>query len=420
MPSRSILAKSACFSVCFLTTATFPLFFLYNDLMKKYIFTLFVCTLISQLNAAAKTPAQCFGSENQRFVYKKAIASTQENERITVCLKDFLKSDNPIHIQQALTALQKSNNLSAALSQTVNIFKNAKDAPTAFAAASALVSVSEELSPYNKAVFNIVSSANQEDYKKTLAVVILAATNAVDSGYTPFLTPALNAEDPVLKAYAASAYALLIPDTKTRFINDIITLYGFDKALALRAYQNTGLKKKELISALKNALKNEEEITRFSAIEWIGDYGDKKTLESLFNLSYEDASTVSAAANALASNYDIIAAKLKKEMRSSPQSSAAATAVMTYALSGGEHFDDIEKFLQSSNANEQANGARVVLSVAEILQDKTPYYKNPQLEEQRIKKLIPPLGKLANRAKDDNAKYYADAATKAIYNLIND
>ncbi len=398
----------------------FSLILLYNDFMKKYILTLFVCTLISQLNAAAKTPAQCFGSESQKFIYEKAISTTEDNERITVCLKDFLKSDNPAHIMEALTALQKSNNLSYALSQTVNILKNADDAPTAFAAASALVSVSEELAPYNKALFNIVSSANQEDYKKTLAVIILAASNAVDSGYTPFLNPALTAQDPVLKAYAAAAYALLIPDTKTRFINDIITLYGFDKAFALRAYQNTGLKKKELYSALKTALKNEEEITRFSAVEWIGDDGDKKSLEALFSLSYDDASTISAAANALASNYDIIEAKLKKEMRSAPQSSAAATSVMTYALLGGEHFDDIDKYLQSSNANEQANGARVVLSVAEILQNKTPYYKNPQLEEQRVKKLIAPLGKLANRAKDDTAKYYADAAIKAIYNLIND
>ncbi len=403
----------------FLPEATFPPFFLYNEFMKKYILTLLAFALISQLNAAAETPAQCFGSENQKFIYEKAIATTQNNERITVCLKDFLKSNNPLHIQEALTALQKSNNLSTALPQTANIFKNAKDAPTAFAAASALISVSEELAPYNKAIFNIISSANQEDYKKTLAVVVLASSNAVDSGYTPFLNPALNAEDPVLKAYAASAYALLIPNTKTRFINDIITLYGFDKSFALRAYQNTGLKKKELSSALKTALKNQTEITRLSAAEWIGDIGEKNLLEDLFDLSYDDASTISAAATALASNYDIISPKLRKEMRNKPQTSAAATAVMTYALLGSSAFDDIEKYLQSSNANEQANGARAALSVAEILLDKTPYYKNAQLEEQRLKKLIAPLGKLANRAKDENAKYYAEAATKAIYKLIN-
>ena len=387
--------------------------------MKKYILTFSLCILISQLNAAAETPDNCFSSAIQKNFYEKALSPLEDNERITLCLKNFLKTDNPLHIQEALTSLKKSNNLSTSLPQTVNILKNAEDAPTAFAAAYALISVPEELPPYNKAIFNILSSPKQEDYKKTLAAIILASANVIDSGYTPFLTPALNAEDPVLKAYAASAYALLIPNTKTRFINDIITLYGFDKAFALRAYKNTGLKDKELSSALKTALKNQTEITRLSAAEWIGDSGDKKLLEDLFDLSYDDASTISAAATALASNYDIISPKLRKEMRNKPQTPAAATAVMTYALLGSSAFDDIEKYLQSSNANEQANGARAALSVAEILLDKTPYYKNAQLEEQRLKKLIAPLGKLANRAKDENAKYYSEAATKAIYKLIN-
>ena len=97
----------------------------------------------------------------------------------------------------------------------------------------------------------------------------------------------------------------------------------------------------------------------------------------------------------------------------------SATAVMTYALLGSEHFDDIEQGLKSLNANEQANSARVVLAVAEILQGKTPYYINPQLEQQRIKKLILPLGKVASNAKDENTKYYADTALKALYDLIN-
>ena len=375
--------------------------------------------LITQLNAAVNTPEGCFASDNQRFTYEKSLSPAEENEQITNCLKTFLSAGNEAYAKQALPLLKKSNNLSTALPETVLIFKNAKDAPTAFAAASALVSVPEELAPYRKNVYNVLASANQEDYKKTLAVIILTSSGAVDGGYTPFLTPALSAEDPVLQAYASAAYAMLIPDTKTRFINGIITVYGFDKTFALRAFENTGLKHKELNSALKAAVKSEKEITRVSAAEWIGDGQDKKLLEVLLALPYNDAQTVSAAATALAANYDAAAPALKKAMRANPSTPGAATAVMTYALLGGEHFDEIDKLLQSSNANEQANGARVALSAAEILQSPTPYYQNPFLEEQRIKKLIAPLGKLANRAKDENAKYYSDAAIKAIYNLIN-
>ncbi|MGN0023319.1 MAG: hypothetical protein ACI352_04745 [Elusimicrobiaceae bacterium] len=387
--------------------------------MKKYLYLLSALALITQLNAAVKTPEGCFASDNQRFTYEKSLSPAEENEQITNCLKTFLSAGYEDYAKQALPILKKSNNLSTAMPETVAIFKSAKDAPSAFASASALISVPEDLGPYKKAVYNVLSSANQEDYKKTLAVIILASAGAVDGGYTPFLTPALSAEDPVLQAYASAAYALIIPETKTRFLNGIITVYGFDKTFALRAFENTGLKNKELNSALKSAVKSEKEITRLSAAEWIGDIQDKKLLEVLLSLPYNDAQTISAAATALAANYDEVSAALKKALRANPETPGAATAVMTYALLGGEYFDEIEKSLQSSNANEQANAARVALSAAEILQSKTPYYQNPFLEEQRIKKLIAPLGKLSNRTKDENAKYYSDAAIKAIYNLIN-
>ncbi len=387
--------------------------------MKKYLYLLSALALVTRLNAAVKTPEGCFASDNQRFTYEKSLSPAEENEQITNCLKTFLSEGGAAYAQEALPLLKKSNNLSTAMPETMRIFKNAKDAPSAFAAASALISVPEDLGPYKKAVYNVLSSANQEDYKKTLAVIILASAGAVDGGYTPFLTPALSAEDPVLQAYASAAYALIIPETKSRFINGIITVYGFDKTFALRAFENTGLKNKELNSALKSAVKSESEIMRVSAAEWIGDIQDKKLLEALLALPYNDAQTVSAAATALAANYGLVSASLKKALRANPETPGAAVAVTTYALLGSEHFDEIEKSLQSSNANEQANAARVSLSAAEILQSKTPYYQNPFLEEQRIKKLIAPLGKISNRTKDENAKYYSDAAIKAIYNLIN-
>ena len=387
--------------------------------MKKYIYLLSALALVTRLNAAVKTPEGCFASDNQRFTYEKSLSPAEENEQITNCLKNFLSGEGAAYAQEALPILKKSNNLSTVMPETMLIFKNAKDAPTAFASASALISVPEDLGPYKKAVYNVLSSANQEDYKKTLAVIILASAGAVDGGYTPFLTPALSAEDPVLQAYASAAYALIIPETKSRFINGIITVYGFDKTFALRAFENTGLKSRELNSALISEVIIEKEITSVSAAEWIGDVQDKKLLEALLTLPYSDAQTISAAATALAANYDMVSAALKKALRANPETPGTAAAVMTYALLGSEHFDEIEKSLQSSNANEQANAARVALSAAEILQSKTPYYQNPSLEEQRIKKLIAPLGKISNRAKDENAKYYSDAAIKAIYNLIN-
>lgn len=387
--------------------------------MKKYITIITLSVLAANLNAAAKTPAACFSSPLQRFTYEKALSSVSDTEKINNCLKNILASGSDSAIRAALPILQKSGNMAAVYPQTVNIFIKSKDATVAFAAAAALISSPEGLDRQQNKILGVISAQTQEDYKKTLAVIILASAEAIDSNYTSYLMPALSAEDPVLKAYTSAAYALLIPETKTRFLQGIISLYGFDKNFALKALENSGLKQKELYSALRNALKNEEEITRTSAAQWIGDSEDKKLLEALFSLQYKDTPTISAAANALSSNYILIADKLKRELRSNPQSPQAAIAVMTYGLTGGEHLADIEKGLSSSNTNEQANSARVVLSIAEILQSKKPFYTNPSLEEQRIKRLIPALGKLENRTKDENVKYYSQAASKAIYSLIN-
>lgn len=372
-----------------------------------------------QLNAAANTPAGCFASQTQKFTYEKLLSLPKQNETISECLRGFLKGQNPSYAKEVLPLLMKTNNLTPSLADITAIFRNTKDAQTAFAAAAALCSVPSEITPYEKQLFNVISSQNQADYKKTLAVIVLAANESVDSTYTSFLEPALNASDPVLKAYASAAYTMIMPETQTRFSSEIISLYGFDKNFALTALQATGLTDKQFYSALKEASKSNQEITRAGAIEWIGDKEDKKLLEGLFKLPYKDSTTVSAAANALASNYNLIAQELKRQLRTSPKSASAAIAVMTYAFLGSEHFDDIEQGLKSLNANEQANSARVVLAAAEILQGKTPYYINPQLEEQRIKKLILPLGKVASNAKDETTKYYADNALKALYDLIN-
>ncbi len=387
--------------------------------MKKYILIVSISVLAANLNAAAKTAESCFSSPTQKFTYEKSLSSSSENEEINKCLKEVLISGSDAAIRQALPLLQKSGNMAEALSETVNIFIKSKDAPTAFSAAAALISTPESISRYQKKILGVISAQTQEDYKKTLAVIILASAGKIDSKYTSFLTPALNAEDAVLKVYASSAYALLIPETKTRFLQEIIGVYGFDKNLALKALESTGLKQKELYAALRTALRNKEEIIRASAAQWIGDSADKKLLENLFLIQTHDTPTISAAANALASNYDLVADKLKKELKAEPKSPQADIVVMTYALLGGEHLADIEKGLESNNENEQANSARVVRSIAEILQNKRPFYTNSALEEQRIKKLIPPLGKLANRSKNKTVKYYSDAASKAIYALIN-
>lgn len=383
--------------------------------MKIQYIAIAILVCAAPLSAAG----ECFTSRQQRYTYEQGISSSQENEQITSCLKKNLSAESSLSLDKDLAALRKSGNIRPALPQVMNIFTTDKNPQTVFSAAAALISASLDLAPYEERLLNVLTS-QAEDYKKTLTVVILSSMGAIGEGYSPFLNPALNAKDPVLQAYACSAYAILMPGTLDKYLNQIIMLYSFDKTLAKKAFDSTGLKNKTLNGKLKEDINNPDETIRLSAIEWIGDLGDKKLLNALLTVpaKYADAATLSAAANALSKNYDIASADLKKALKQAPSTSQATIAVMAYSFMGGESYPVIEPALNGNN-NEKSNALRVISSIAGILSDDATYYKNPALEKQKIRKMIAPAGHIANNTVNEQVKTYADNTLKEIYKLIN-
>ncbi|MDR0734147.1 MAG: hypothetical protein LBG16_00215 [Elusimicrobiota bacterium] len=363
----------------------------------------------------------CFASKQQKYEYEQGLANAPQNAQITACLQEALDYDNFEVFDAAAAALRKSGNTAAATGDMMKIFRESKSPQAAFTAAAFLVSASaHQLQPYEKPLYALLTSG-APDYKKTLAVIVLAAMGSADAGYTPFLTPAIEAKDPVLQAYAAAAYTVLLPQARDLYLDKIIFLYGFDKNFAQVAFAATGLKEKVLHASLKTTLKNTRGAGRVCAIEWIADTGDKKLLEAVLEADYntDDIAAQSAAAQALVRNFDIIEGSLKKALKKTPASFSASTAVMSYSLIGGGAFVDIEDALKSGNNNETANALRVVAAVAGILAEAPSSYPNPGLERQKLQKLIPLCAHIDNTAKNAQIKTYAAAAVKELYKLLN-
>lgn len=385
--------------------------------MKKIILTITVLSL--SCCAFAK---QCFTSAQQRYIYEAGIASAQDNEQITVCLKESLKDQTSAEQGSAdLASLKKSNNLRSAMPEILNIFKTSKTPSYVFMAASAIISAAGDSEIYQKQILDIVNSATAEDYKKSLAVIILVSMDAADGSYLPFLTPALKASDSGLAAYACGAYAILVPGTLDKYLSQILQLYTFDKVFAQKAFNSTGLSEKALASKLKEDFYSSSELLRLGAIEWIGDLGNKKLLLDLLDPQVDpkqESATLSAAANALYKNYALIEEELRKTLKRAPSSQSATVAVMAYSFLGSQAYTTIEPLLESGNDNETANALRVVSFIAGILQKDNTYYSNPALEKDRLMKLIVPVAK-ADKNASSKVKPYAQAATKELYNMLN-
>jgi hypothetical protein len=365
---------------------------------------------------------ECFSSASQKDIYEQSLAPAQENAQITACLQNNLNSGDFKVFDSALSSLRKSDNLAALLPQIIKIFRQSQNPQAVFAAAASLISVSGQLPPYQKQLLDVLSSpSGAQDYKKTLAVIILIAMNALPQEYSLFLTPGIGAKDPLLQAYSAAAYTLIVPDAGGKYLDKIIDLYSFDRTFANAAFEATGLKNKVLHNALKAALKNPAAITRLSATEWIADLGDKKLLNALLDSNYspKDAAELSLAADALARNFAAAEDSLKKTFSKQPSSQQATIAVMVYAFIGSPAYGQIEKFLTSGGKNEVSNALRAISSVAVILTQNKIYYKNPGLEEQKIKKFIPICAHIAETSKHAQVKEYADTAVKELYKLLN-
>ena len=169
-------------------------------------------------------------------------------------------------LQSALPLLQKNNRTAAENQRVLQIFRSSKDPDTVFAAGASLVK-NPPSKAQEPALFNLVLK-NDDALKQTFAAVIITAMGAVYEELTPVLQNALQSKDLVLRSYAAGAYGIINPNDQN-YALDVVRLYAYDPAFAVRSLNVLTDDTKAQLKYLKQAASSADDNTRAAAAAWL-------------------------------------------------------------------------------------------------------------------------------------------------------
>ena len=313
-------------------------------------------------------------------------------------------------LQQVLPLLQK-NNRSAAENQTVlTLFRTAKNPDVVFAAGASLVKT-PPAKAQEPALFNVLMRS-QDGLKQTFAAVIITAMGSVHEELTPTLENALAGKDPVLRAYAAAAYALIKP-RDTAYTQDIVRLYIFDPAFAERALNMQTAKAKNLFKILQKASTSDDEQVRAAAATWLGTLHTQDSAKQLLKMAKKETSpSVQAAiATGLAAQRTDTLDTVEKGLRKNYTSPYANTCALALGFMTGNGIDAVRKNLTSANTNARINASRAAAYMASVLSnpDAFAYSSDRVFDIHLLKGLIAPLKALEKSGDDTEKKYAANA-----------
>ncbi len=313
-------------------------------------------------------------------------------------------------LQQVLPLLQK-NNRSAAENQTVlNLFRSSKNPEVVFAAGASLVKT-PPAKTQEPALFNVLLHT-QDGLKQTFAAVIITAMGSVHEELAPALENALNGKDPVLRAYAAAAYALVQPQDVTHTA-DIVRLYIFDPAFAQRALNVQNGKEKNPLKTLQKVSSSDDEQVRAAAAAWLGSLHSAASAKQLLKMAKkESAPDVQAAiATGLAAQREDTLATVSQGLRKNYTSPYANTCALALGFMTGNGIDTVRKNLTSTHKNAPINAARAAAYMANVLSNPNAfaYSSDRAFDIHLLKGLIAPLKALEKSGNEAEKEYAAHA-----------
>ena len=321
-------------------------------------------------------------------------------------------------LQKTLPLLQKRRRTAAENHQVLAIFRTAKDPDTVFAAGASLVKT-PPAKAQEPALFNLIIRP-ADPLKQTFAAVIITAMGQTHEELLPILEQALTGQDPALRAYAAGAYAFIRPQ-ETAHSAEIVRLYIFDPAFALRAMNQTAQDARAQTKILKEVSSSTDAQIRAAAAAWLGALHTPEGAKLLLKMAKtEKDSQVSAQiATGLAKNRGLTMKSVIKELRRSPQSEQSATYALALGFMTGNAADALRKGLEDKNANVRANSARAAAYMAGVLSnpDAFAYTSDRAFDISLLKSLIPILNLQAKTASGDE-KIYAENALRQIEKLM--
>ena len=321
-------------------------------------------------------------------------------------------------LQSALPLLQKNNRTAAENQRVLQIFRS-KDPDTVFAAGASLVK-NPPSKAQEPALFNLVLK-NDDALKQTFAAVIITAMGAVYEELTPVLQNALQSKDLVLRSYAAGAYGIINPNDQN-YALDVVRLYAYDPAFAVRSLNVLTDDAKAQLKYLKQAASSADDNTRAAAAAWLTSLHSEGSAKQLLKMAKTEtvSSVQSQIATGLAKNRAYTLAAVAKELRRDYNSPAAATYALALGFMTGNAVDTVRKGLLSANKNERINAARAAAYMASVLSnpDAFTYTSDRAFDTGLLKSLIPQL-KVLVQTGDENTRIYAQNALTQIEKLMN-
>lgn len=321
-------------------------------------------------------------------------------------------------LQQALPLLQQNTRSAEQTQQVLQLFRSSKDPDTVFAAGASLVKIppAKTLEP---ALFNLILKSD-DPLKQAFSAVIVTAMGSSHEELIPILQETLNGKNDVLRSYAAGAYGIITPADKS-YVQDVVLLYIYDPAFAVRAMNLLADDSKALFKYLKQASASTDPQTRAAAASWLGTLHSEDAAKQLLKMakSEENTNVQAQLATALAANAANTHQPLVKGLRQNYKTAAANTYALALGFMTGNAVEPIRQALASSNQNERINAARAAAYMAGVLSNPDAFHftSDRTFDIGLLKSLIPQLKVLA-QTENDTVKVYAENALRQIEKLM--
>ena len=224
-----------------------------------------------------------------------------------------------------------------------------------------------------------------------------------------------------MRSYAAGAYGIINPNDQN-YALDVVRLYAYDPAFAVRSLNVLTDDAKAQLKYLKQAASSADDNTRAAAAAWLTSLHSEGAAKQLLKMAKTETvpSVQSQIATGLAKNRDYTLAAVAKELRRDYNSPAAATYALALGFMTGNAVDTVRKGLLSANKNECINAARAAAYMAGVLSnpDAFTYTSDRAFDTGLLKSLIPQL-KVLVQTGDENVRIYAQNALTQIEKLMN-
>lgn len=309
-------------------------------------------------------------------------------------------------LTQVLPLLQAPTRTAQETQQVVHLFRTTQDPEAVFAAGASLVRIAPD-KVYEPALFNEIISA-QNPLKSAFSAIILTSMGAGYEEFSPLLLDALHSDQPILRAYAAGAYALLRPADKA-YTADVVRLYIFDPALAQRAANALTADTPALLALLKKQATSEDPQLRAAVAAWLGTLHTPQALALLDKRAKKetDSSVQTQLAMSLAS-WPEQALPLAIKGLSLPYTKPAATTYdLALGFMTGHSISALKTAILSTRPNERINALRAAAYMAGVLAnpDGFAYSTDRTFDIHLLKGLLPQITALANNGSAEEKKY---------------